>query len=34
MHPEVLQEAPGSCPICGMALEPIAPSADDFGENP
>ncbi|TWJ19755.1 heavy metal translocating P-type ATPase [Geobacter argillaceus] len=22
MHPEVVQEEPGSCPICGMALEP------------
>ncbi len=24
MHPEVRQEGPGSCPDCGMALEPIA----------
>jgi Cu+-exporting ATPase len=23
MHPEVIQEAPGACPICGMALEPL-----------
>jgi P-type Cu+ transporter len=23
MHPEVVQAAPGNCPICGMALEPI-----------
>ena len=22
MHPEILRDAPGSCPICGMALEP------------
>ena len=22
MHPEIRQEGPGSCPICGMALEP------------
>ena len=22
MHPEVVQEGPGACPICGMALEP------------
>jgi Cu+-exporting ATPase len=22
MHPEIVQNAPGSCPICGMALEP------------
>lgn len=28
MHPEVRQEGPGSCPICGMALEPETISAD------
>lgn len=27
MHPEVRQEGPGSCPKCGMALEPVVPSA-------
>jgi P-type Cu+ transporter len=27
MHPEVLSDKPGACPICGMALEPMAPSA-------
>jgi Cu2+-exporting ATPase len=27
MHPEVRQAGPGSCPICGMALEPVMPSA-------
>ncbi|MFZ2302685.1 MAG: heavy metal-binding domain-containing protein, partial [Gallionella sp.] len=27
MHPEVRQPAPGSCPKCGMALEPESPSA-------
>lgn len=27
MHPEVRQEGHGSCPKCGMALEPVAPSA-------
>jgi Cu+-exporting ATPase len=26
MHPEVLRDTPGSCPICGMALEPLSPS--------
>jgi P-type Cu+ transporter len=26
MHPEVRQVGPGSCPICGMALEPEIPS--------
>jgi Cu+-exporting ATPase len=31
MHPEVVRDAPGSCPICGMALVPIAGTgeADD-----
>ncbi|MBL8298093.1 MAG: cadmium-translocating P-type ATPase [Rhodanobacteraceae bacterium] len=29
MHPEILQQGPGSCPICGMALEPVMPSIDD-----
>jgi P-type Cu+ transporter len=33
MHPEIVRDAPGSCPICGMALEPMMPSLDD-GENP
>ena len=33
MHPEVVRSEPGSCPICGMALEPVMPSLDD-GENP
>src|SRR5580765_1819414 len=28
MHPEVRQVGPGSCPICGMALEPLLASAD------
>jgi Cu+-exporting ATPase len=29
MHPEVAQDRPGSCPICGMALEPRTPSLAD-----
>jgi Cu+-exporting ATPase len=29
MHPEIRQDTPGSCPICGMALEPLAPTADE-----
>ncbi len=28
MHPEVRQIGPGSCPICGMALEPLTAGAD------
>jgi Cu+-exporting ATPase len=27
MHPEVERDAPGNCPICGMALEAVLPSA-------
>jgi len=33
MHPEVRQVGPGSCPICGMALEPEVATADT-GPNP
>ena len=33
MHPEVRQQGPGTCPKCGMALEPEMPSLDE-GENP
>src|SRR5260221_13286917 len=29
MHPEVIRDAPGSCPICGMALEPMMPTGED-----
>ncbi len=29
MHPEIIQDGPGSCPICGMALEPVMASLDD-----
>jgi Cu+-exporting ATPase len=32
MHPEIRRDEPGACPICGMALEPLAPSAEE-GEN-
>ena len=33
MHPEIRRDGPGSCPICGMALEPLEPSLDE-GPNP
>ena len=33
MHPEIVRDGPGACPICGMALEPMTPSAGD-GPNP
>ena len=29
MHPEIVQIGPGTCPICGMALEPTIVSLDD-----
>ena len=29
MHPEIRRNAPGSCPICGMALEPLEPSLEE-----
>ena len=32
MHPEIQQDRPGNCPLCGMALEPLMPELDD--DNP
>lgn len=32
MHPEIEQEGPGSCPICGMDLEPILPQQEESPE--
>jgi Cu+-exporting ATPase len=32
MHPEILRNAPGSCPKCGMALVPLAGTPDDDSE--
>ncbi len=29
MHPQIRRNQPGACPICGMALEPVAPSTGD-----
>jgi Cu+-exporting ATPase len=29
MHPEIVRDGPGSCPICGMALEPMVPAGTD-----
>ena len=34
MHPEIRQAGPGACPICGMALEPLAPAADEGRPDP
>ena len=28
MHPEIIRNGPGACPICGMALEPMDPLAE------
>lgn len=33
MHPQIRQDHPGNCPICGMTLEPVMPSLDE-DENP
>jgi Cu+-exporting ATPase len=29
MHPQIRRDAPGNCPICGMALEPLEPTAEE-----
>ena len=29
MHPQIRQVGPGSCPICGMALEPLEPTLEE-----
>ncbi len=34
MHPEVVRDQPGDCPICGMSLEPMGVPAPDEGPNP
>ena len=34
MHPEVRQVGPGSCPKCGMALEPVETGTGDEGPSP
>src|SRR5438045_233107 len=33
MHPPIRRNGPGQCPICGMALEPLEPTAEE-GPNP
>src|SRR3954454_22614164 len=33
MHPQIRWDHPGNCPICGMALEPLEPTAEE-GPNP
>ena len=34
MHPEIVRDGPGSCPICGMALEPMGIPTGNEGPNP
>ncbi|MDZ5697861.1 heavy metal translocating P-type ATPase [Chelativorans sp. M5D2P16] len=34
MHPEIIRDKPGSCPICGMALEPMGVPTGGEGPNP
>lgn len=34
MHPEIVQEGPGTCPICGMALEPMGVPTGEEGPSP
>src|ERR1051325_7202609 len=29
MHPEIIRDGPGNCPICGMALEPLVASLEE-----
>ena len=33
MHPQIVRKEPGNCPICGMALEPMTPTAGET-QNP
>jgi Cu+-exporting ATPase len=33
MHPQIIRDGPGSCPICGMTLEPVTASVEEE-ENP
>ena len=33
MHPEVVQDGPGSCPECGMALEPMVSTQENEGDD-
>jgi Cu+-exporting ATPase len=34
MDPQIVQEGPGTCPICGMALEPMGVPTGEEGANP
>ncbi len=34
MHPDIIRDAPGACPRCGMALEPMGVPAEEEAPNP
>ena len=34
MHPQIVRDGPGSCPICGIALEPMGVRTGEEGPNP
>ncbi len=34
MHPEIVQDGPGTCPLCGMALEPKTALTEHPQDNP
>lgn len=34
MHPEIIQDDPGNCPMCGMSLEPVVGTTPASEENP
>ena len=31
MHPQIVQDKPGKCPLCGMTLEPVASTSSAKG---
>ena len=33
MHSQIISDRPGSCPICGMALEPVAGTVAETGDD-
>jgi Cu+-exporting ATPase len=34
MHPQIIRDVPGACPICGMALEPLTITAGEVKPDP
>ena len=33
MHPQIIRDEPGQCPICGMDLVPVSTKPDEDAEN-